>query len=156
MGQVNLSLYVSAEDLYNLPEDQQPITSPENGDDQNQLDAYCILRDDHNGRVPKGQRLNDFTSIVEQGDTLNLTIIDILDPRRTNNCTLTDVQDNNQVFQDKHRISHQSVSLPIENTPNSPTEYVIGFALNYSPGLNPRKWKKYWLDPKLGGHGRKI
>ena len=61
---VTITLYVSAEDLYNVK--PQPPNEP-----QDELDAYCILGDNNDikrGKPNDGGNLNSFTSQVYSGD----------------------------------------------------------------------------------------
>ena len=60
---VKITLEVNADELYKL--NPQPLSN-----NQGELDAYCGLADDNQGKVPPGLTLNDFTTEVYAGNTV--------------------------------------------------------------------------------------
>ena len=149
---VTVNLYVSAEDLFNIPED--PNTIP-----QGQLDAYCVLGDDNRilrggksqkGRVPKDGTLNDFVSQVYANDYVTWIPHNIM--RDGYKVEIESIQDNSGFFEPNDWVYHKNGSVTghlKKNIEGKEDTYTIYF--NISRGSQSKKG--YHLDPKLGGNG---
>jgi len=60
---VTITLTVNAEALYNL--NPQPLSN-----NQGELDTYCSLSDDNNGKIPANGTLNDYCTDVYSANTV--------------------------------------------------------------------------------------
>lgn len=147
MGQpVTITLYVSAEDLYNV--DPQPTE-----EQQNELDAYCILSDNNDitsrGKPDVGGNLNSFTSQVYSGQPVTWVGQNIKNDGYQVRIQLIS---NNTGFFPTPTLDGNGGR--VSGTPNSGIDqqvdtYSIQFSID-PPGQGPSN--NYQLDPKLGGN----
>lgn len=144
---VTITLYVSAEDLYNVS--PQPTRQQ-----QDELDAYCILGDNNaisRGKPDDGGNLNSFTSQIYSGDDVTWVGQNI---KNDGYRVLIDEISNNSSFFPSNPLTGNGgrvVGKPIQGINDLIDTYTIKFFID-APG-NQQQQGPYYLDPKLGGNG---
>lgn len=139
---VIITLYVSAEDLYNLK------SKPSNND-QDELDAYCILSDDNKnskGHVEKGKNLNSFTSQVYFGKKVTWVGQNIKNDDyevHINRVTGAGTLFPNDTL--------EGVNGKVSGRPNK-TSGEDTYKLHFSITMKGENPLSYVMDPKLGGN----
>ena len=139
---VKITLSVRAQDLFLA--DPQPAN-------QTQLDTYCGLTDDNNGKIPTGGTLNDFTSDVYAGNTITW---DGKSSQSGGYQVLIDsISSENATYFTRENLGSPGpgkVSVNLNtNIPGVPDTYTINFSIK-APGQGGTK--SYSLDPKLKGN----
>lgn len=146
---VTITLYVSAEDLFNLPGDPGDMN-------QGRLDAYCILADNNRllkggrsqkGHVPPNGTLNDFISQVYANHDVTWEAKNIANDGYK--VEITGIDDKGGFFKSDRWRHHANGSLTgqvKETIPSQEDTYTLKFKITFG---NQEK-KGYPLDPKLG------
>ena len=139
---VKIILTVNADALYNA--NPQPLTN-----NQAELDTYCGLSDDNLGQVPPGLTLNDFTSVVyngnkvtwdgKSGDTPGYRVL------------IDSISNNTNFFASDPPGQDGKVTATLRSDVASGIldTYTIGFTIDPPGNGAPRS---YQLDPKLKMH----
>ncbi len=147
MGQpVTITLYVSAEDLYNVS--PQPTRNQ-----QAELDAYCILGDNNDlsrGKPDPGGGLNTFTSQIYSDKQVTWVGQNI---KNDGYRVLVDEISSDAPFFTTNPLTGNGgrvVGTPKEGINNVIDTYTIKFYID-PPGGQPQSGP-YYLDPKLGGN----
>ena len=144
---VTITLYVSAEDLYNVV--PQPSL-----DQQDELDAYCILGDNNDisrGKPEPGGNLNTFTSQIYYNKQVNWFGDNILDNGYQVN--IDSITNAGSLFPSETLNGNGGRVVGTPNKTSGGDTYTLNFSI-VAPGQGPPedRTKKYHLDPKLGGN----
>ena len=146
---ITVTLYVSAEDLFNLTQDPTTIK-------QGQLDAYCILTDNNRimkggkpqkGHVPPNGTLNDFISKVYANEYVTWEVKNIINDGYK--VEVTGIDDKGGFFKSGSLKSNPNGSYTgqlKDPLPDQESTYTLKFKIS----LSTQERSGFPLDPKLG------
>ena len=146
---VTITLYVSAEDLFNLPGEPKDMK-------QGQLDAYCILSDNNRilkggksqkGHVPDNGTLNDFISRVYANEYVTWEAKNIVSDGYK--VEITGIDDKGGFFKSGSLKANPNGSYTGQLKDPLPKQE-DAYTLKFKISRGKKSKEGYPLDPKLG------